>query len=241
MCGGVVCSPTDTIGKYGIYIVHCKDNLGFAKGNNLGVKFLSRNFPCEYILFSNDDIILEKGIDLQPMIKILDSNENIGAVGPAIVGLDGRHQSPHRTVVTAYRQIGWILFSRLRRKRTRILSNIAPTPKEGICYWVSGAFFLMKYSMFAAVSGFDPNTFLYSEEPILAERLKRCGKSMYFYPDLQVTHIEKGSTKNIFDNKYQYRMIVESNCLYYRKYLRTPSFIVSIYRFLSLRKIKESK
>lgn len=234
-CDGIACRPDDIIGKHSVYIVQSEENLGFAKGNNLGVRFLSRNYQCAHILFSNDDIIIENNTDLQPMIDILERDKSIGAIGPDIIGLDGCHQSPHRKIITPYRQIGWILFSRFRKRPKAISQDIATTPKEGRCYWVSGAFFLMRFGHFSAVNGFDDETFLYSEEPILAERLKRLGKSMYFYPNLQVTHLEGGTTKSAFNNERIRRMIVESNSIYYKKYLSIPSIVVSLYKYLALK------
>lgn len=234
-CNGIACKPDDMLGRHNVYIVHSEDNLGFARGNNLGVRFLSRNYPCEHILFSNDDIIISEGTDLQPMINLLERDKSIGAIGPDIIGLDGRHQSPHRKVITPYRQIGWILFSKLRKKRTAMSDGQDTVPTEGRCYWVSGAFFLMRYGHFSAVNGFDPDTFLYSEEPILAERLKRLGKAMYFYPQVQVTHMEGGSTHKALSNSAMHKTLVQSNCLYYKKYLKCPSAIIYIYKSLSLR------
>lgn len=236
-CEGIACEPDDIVGKHKIYIVHSADNLGFAKGNNLGFKFLSQNYPCKYILFSNDDIIIPDQTDLTPMLELLENDKNIGAIGPDIIGLDGHHQSPHRRVITAYRQIGWILFSRFRKKRLTDSHANDITPHKGPCYWVSGAFFLIKSELFSSIDGFDSETFLYAEEPILAERLKRVGKSMYFYPEIKITHLEGGSTKISLTNQRQYQLIVESNCLYYKRYLNTPSLVVSLYKKLSLGKL----
>ncbi len=116
--GGVVYesgdSPQDKSGNISFnskaFILHSAENLGFAKGNNLGAEFLNRVIHCEHILFSNNDIIIQPQADLSPLTSILDKNPSVGVVGPAVVGLDGHHQSPHRKVVTAYRQIGWILW-----------------------------------------------------------------------------------------------------------------------------------
>lgn len=238
LCGGISCEPNDTVGKKAVYILNSNKNLGFAKGNNLGVEFLMRNYPCGYILFSNDDIILEKGLDLQPMIDQLDNDKSIGAIGPDIIGLDGKHQSPHRRVITAYRQIGWYLLSGLRKSiQPSSGTNLFPTPPEGLCYWVSGAFFLMRSIDFVGVGGFDSDTFLYGEEPILAERLRRIGKSMYFYPNLRVIHREGATTHSVATTSRIKQWLAESNCIYYKKYLRTPSLIVRLYKWLVLRKI----
>lgn len=234
LCGGVACMPDDICGRHNVYIVCSRENLGFAKGNNLGVRFLMRNVSCEHILFSNNDIIIEPYTDLQPMIDMIEVDKSIGAIGPDIVGLDGHHQSPHMRVVTPYRQLGWLLFPRLRKKKKTGEADKDTVPPEGSCYWVSGSFFLIRFGHFSAVNGFDPDTFLYGEEPILAERLRRLGKRMYFYPGVRVIHLEGGTTSKNFKSSRLRNMIVESNCIYYKKYLRTPSIIVWLYRKLSV-------
>ena len=235
-CNGIACTSSELVDKHTLYIVHSPENLGFAKGNNMGVDFLNRNNPCEYILFSNDDIIIMTDTDITPMMKKLEDDKIIGAIGPDIIGLDGRHQSPHYRLVSPYRQIGWHIFPFLR-KRTKVPSynsaSLATTLREGECYWVSGAFFLMRTETFLDVGGFDPDTFLYSEEPILAERLKRIGKRMYFYPNISIIHIEGGSSKKTIGDKRIKQFIIESNCIYYYKYLKTPKAIVALYKYLA--------
>lgn len=235
-CNGIACAPNQQVGLNKVYVIHSEENLGFAKGNNLGFDFLMLNNPCDHILFSNDDILIAPDTDLSPMIQKLGQDASIGAIGPDIVGLDGRHQSPHNKKITAYRQIGWALLPILRgRKKQKNISTIpSSTPAEGQCYWVSGAFFIMRSSDFSEVGGFEPETFLYGEEPILAERLKVIGKSMYFYPKVSVMHLEGGTTHSNSTRKHIRRWSIESNCLYYRKYLKTPSFVVFLYKKLSL-------
>ncbi|HOG51250.1 MAG TPA: hypothetical protein PKY10_11740, partial [Lentisphaeria bacterium] len=40
-----------------LFMIHVEENLGFAKGNNLGVQFLMQNFPAvQWLLISNNDI-----------------------------------------------------------------------------------------------------------------------------------------------------------------------------------------
>ena len=241
LCNGVACETNDKVGQHNVYIVHSPENLGFARGNNLGVSFLAQNNPCEYLLFSNDDIILDTGTDLQPMINLLCKDKSIGAIGPNIVGLDGLPQSPHYHIISPYRQIGWILLSRFRNKKDE---HEVPNPinplKEGSCYWVSGAFFIMSNDDFVSVNGFDPDTFLYSEEAILAERLKIVGKHMYFYPKIRVTHLEGGTTKESYHRTDIRKILVNSNCIYYRKYLKIPYPVVEFYRWLSFQRLDKA-
>ena len=82
------------IAKSNIYIINSELNLGVAKGNNLGVEFLYNNYPVDYLLFTNTDIIIKSDNVLDVLIEKIRNNKRIGIIGPNVVGLDGKRQSP---------------------------------------------------------------------------------------------------------------------------------------------------
>lgn len=238
-CNGMVVSheSANSCESEKIYVVHSHENLGFARGNNLGVEILSKIVTCDCYLFTNDDIYLPINFSITNLIYKLFNIQDIGIIGPRVLGRDNRDQSPHRSLISAQRQIGWHLFpwfrkSRGNRSSTSLQSN-NNSPEEGYCYWVSGCFFLIKADIFHTVGGFDNDTFLYSEEVILAERLKRIGLREYFFPSQTVHHQEGSTTSDSFKNNMLQNFMVTSNCIYYRKYLKTPLPIVWLYRMLS--------
>ena len=210
-----------------------KENLGYAKGNNKGAKILIDNFKVDYLLFSNNDIeIIDKDC-LSVMIEKMEQNKDIGAIGPRIIGLDGKDQLPHDYPISIYRQIGWMLFPFLRRKETNgtsILKQDKPEPH--FTYWVQGSFLMMRTIDFLNVEMFDSNTFLYAEEPIMAERLKKTGKRMYFDSSVKVLHYEGGTIVKQKGSRWSQLMVMESNCYYYRKYLSYHPLIISVYKWL---------
>ena len=60
--------------------IHCifnKDNLGFAKANNIGIK----DSNGHYIVLLNNDTIVTKGW-ISGLIRNLESDDKIGIVGP---------------------------------------------------------------------------------------------------------------------------------------------------------------
>lgn len=211
-----------------IYVVSTMNNLGFAQGNNLGADILSRNFTIDYFLFSNDDIIINDSQVIEKMLLQFQELKDVAIMGPRIVGIDNRDQSPHYRTITPLRQIGWKLFRMFRRKRA-IVSMTINSAHSGYCYWVSGCFFLVRQTDFIAAGGFDPRTFLYSEEVILSERMKRIGKKVYFLAETGVTHLGGCSTKNL-KNEEILNCLKQSNCIYYRDYLRYNSIVIWLYK-----------
>lgn len=221
----------------GIYIIPSKDNLGFARGNNLGVTFLKRNFDIDYLLFSNNDIEIRSRNCVSTLIHRLKEDDRIGAIGPRIVSLDGSYQLPPDAPVSIYRQIGWMLFPFLRKKHqeeTAIVQEEKEIPPSKFTYWVQGSFFVMELKTFCEIDMFDPNTFLYSEEPILAEKLKRIGKRMYHESSVEVLHYEGGTIVKQNGSRWSRLMVMESNCYYFKKYLHYNSILIAIYRRLTL-------
>ena len=81
-----------------------------------------------------------------------------------------------------------------------------------------GSFFLVKAVDFANCGMMDPNTFLFSEEMILAERMKSISRGIYFYPAVTILHEhDQTISKFIVDHK-KYMLRFESECYYYRTY-----------------------
>lgn len=231
-CGGVMLQdPDETIEEQSrVYVVSTLKNLGFARGNNLGADILTRNFAVDYLLFSNDDIIISDGQVIEKMLQQFSRHQDVAIVGPRIIGKDNCDQSPHYRIITPLRQIGWKLFRRFRQNRATTLPTIAPL-QSGYCYWVSGCFFLVRQSDFSIIGGFDPQTFLYSEEVILAERMKRIGKHSYFTVDTCVVHVGGCSTKSL-KNKILHGYMKQSNCIYYRDYLHSNPLLVWLYKII---------
>lgn len=218
-----------------IYIIPSKKNLGFAKGNNLGVEFLTQNFDIDYLLFSNNDIEIKNEHCVSTLIKQLERDERIGAIGPRIVSLDGSYQLPHDVPISIYRQIGWMLFPFLRKrhqKETATVPKAQEIPPSKFTYWVQGSFFVMSAKVFLEVGMFDPNTFLYAEEPILAEKLKCIGKRMYYESSVEVLHYEGGTIVKQNGSIWSRLMVMESNCYYYRRYMHNNSVAIFLYRWL---------
>ena len=171
-----------------VYVLPHKENLGYAKGNNYGADFLRKHFKPDYFLFSNNDIKLIDDDVVERLIEKARQLPDVGAIGPRVVGLEGKDQSP-RIYISIWKKyivpyllcwcfIGWL---------KNYWSNYGPI-NDNYCYWVIGCFFVVKADAFIKAGMFDPNTFLFSEEPILAERLIAAGYRNYFYTGVKIVH-----------------------------------------------------
>jgi len=68
--------------KYpGVHLIESKINLGVAGGRNLGISYANEKLNYKYLLFLDDDIVIDK-CALSEMVKSFSTNGNIGIVTP---------------------------------------------------------------------------------------------------------------------------------------------------------------
>lgn len=206
-----------------VFVVPSEENLGFAKGNNLGAQVAVNQFSPDVLLFANNDIrILEQDAVVRMACK-LRSLEDAGALGPKVLGLDGRSQSPEPFVSFWDRHVALYWGSLFPSKSRRAFwEEYSQTASEGFHYRISGSFFMVKAADYSACGGMDPNTFLYSEEMILTERLKRIGKGVYYYPEVSVVHEHGATTRKYYDKVRVRELRYRSEKYYYKTYIGTP-------------------
>lgn len=215
-----------------IYVLSSADNLGFARGNNLGAEFCRKAFASDYLLFSNNDIELPSPDVAQRLMEVLDTHPDAGVAGPKVVGLDGKEQGPFPHDSCWEREVWrhWATFFYSKQKHAqRFRLNYGQQAKEGFHHHVHGSFFMVRAEDFYACGMMDPNTFLYAEEKILAQRMKAIGRKMYYYPQRSVVHMH-GATTNRYSRRRSYDWQFESNLYYYRTYCHTSVFMLWLAR-----------
>ena len=211
------------------YIIPQIANLGFAKGNNLAVKFSMKHFVITYFLFTNNDIRFVENNVVEKLIFRIKTLPNIALIGPRVVGIDGRHQSPEPYLPFWNRYV-WMFwttpFLSLKRKEMLFSLDYSDNAKEGIHYKISGSFFLMKSKDFISCGMMDPNTFLFGEELILSERLRRINKYCYYYPQVSIIHEHSQTISSHLNNSKRQLLLFKSESYYYKNYRNISSLSI---------------
>lgn len=213
--------------KTEIILVCTGKNLGYAKGNNIGIEISADLWEDEYLIITNNDIDFPYSLEIYNMRKVIEDNKDVAIVGPHIVDSYGREQGPYSE------KSAWEL---LFKQNMYILPELifgfhwkGMTDYDGMsrrCYWVSGCFMLASRKRLEQCGNFDENTFLYAEEMILSERLKRKGYCQYFYNDLKVVHFSSQTIDKVFKNLEAYEEIFKSQVYYFRKYKNSNRIVL---------------
>ncbi|MEA5404562.1 hypothetical protein VB776_16640 [Arcicella sp. DC2W] len=230
-----------------IYVILSPENLGYAKGNNLGAKFLVDFFEVDFLCICNNDLNFRGENPFVKLISKLEEKLDVGAIGPKIIGLENENQSPHKFVSIfdkyLFRNI-LTPFINLFSKTSRY-SAVVDNAQEGYYYRLMGCFIVLRTKSFIECGMFDEGTFLFGEEAILSERLLRISQKCYFVPDVCIVHEHGKTISKFFKKRKRLEQEFITDKYYYIKYLGVSEFSVMLakicfYIFISLNYFKDN-
>lgn len=164
-------------------------NVGYAAGNNVGIReALERG--CDYILILNNDTQVTPDF-LGTLVEFMEAHPEAAMAGPTILHPD--RDTPSQQHYRRRVGLGTLLLLHtplnIAVRRWGSFDHIwgaGPEPVE--VYTVQGSCMLLRRRVFERVGLLDERTFLYWEEPILAERLRGTGWKAYYVPGAVIRH-----------------------------------------------------
>lgn len=191
-----------------IYIIDTGKNLGFAKGNNVGIEYVKKIIKSNFIMLVNNDTIFCE----TKMIEIILSEykRGVGALGPKIIGKDKKNQNPilvKNDKRQIENQINYLTVQKFRTEKVSsnkliIYSKLKNFFKK--CLYrdtiLHGACLILTPDYFEYYKYLYPKTFLYYEENILKLLLNKAGLKMKYVKKTKIYHKEDQSSNLAFNN-----------------------------------------
>lgn len=209
-----------------VIVLHVEENLGYARANNHGVRYLLKHFPeTEAFLFSNEDVRIKTPNALEILLAKLKSLPNAGAIGPDVRDMKGEPQGPIYNYPNAWFTIlnnicepfcgrNFISISFASGKASQ-----PPERKSGPVCVLTGCFLMVDVNAFLMAGMFDERTFLYWEEEILSKRMESIGKRFYYEDSVLIEHFVGGvMPRKDRPNMLQPRNMTFGANLYYKYY-----------------------
>lgn len=208
-----------------VKLIQNKKNVGFGSANNQALKIATG----KYLLMINPDTIVKEDT-LVKMIKFFEENENCGIAGCKVLNVDGSLQLACRRSFPG----PWTSFTKVMG-----LSSLFPKSKifakynltyldENKTYEVdavSGAFMMMRKSVYDKIGGFDEQFFMYGEDLDLCYRTQKAGYKVFYFHETEIIHYKGESTKR--SSVDETKLFYDAMHLFVRKHLST-SFIVEL-------------
>lgn len=160
-------------------------NLGFGAGVQAAIP----SARGEFVAVVNPDVQPDPG-SLDQMVRFLQSRPQAGVVGPTHRAEDGAcHGGAERLPGVLSALLDFPGLGRWRRRHGRL----PPTGGPQRCGWVRGACLVLRRTALLDIGGFPRDTFLYGEEILLGERMRRRGHEVWFLPTVAITHAKGAS------------------------------------------------
>ena len=161
-----------------IIILDNQKNLGWAEGNNVGIKYALNN-NADYILLANNDLSFIDTTIISKLVITLEKNEKIGITGPK----ECSFYNPGKAV-----NEGWIMYPGSKFTFNIKRKNISIEKPFKIVDNVSGSFMLIKKEVFKSIGLMDEKLFLYAEDADFSLRAWKKGWISAIDPELSILH-----------------------------------------------------
>lgn len=106
-----------------IEVLLLQDNLGFAKGNNVGYQYAKEVLGADFIIMPHNDVIFMEDQIIPNIIKIFETT-GFGILGPKI--LSQRTQNPHKPHLVSRREVKRILHFYKRERIKNFVMTALP-------------------------------------------------------------------------------------------------------------------
>jgi GT2 family glycosyltransferase len=162
-------------------------NYGYSKGYNIALKSVA----ARYCILLNSDVEVNQGW-LEPLIRLMDSDEKIGACQPKI-------KYYHKKTAFEYAGAAGGFIDRFAYPfcRGRIFDSIEEDygqyDASTEIFWASGACLVVRPDLFHSIGGFDEDFFAHMEEIDFCWRLQASGYKVWYCSESEVYHLGGGT------------------------------------------------
>ena len=212
--------------KNSITLIKSSQNLGFAKGNNLGFRYIRQNIKCDYIAMINSDTLI---ID-ETFCRKIDEAFNqyhFAVLGPDVLP---SHSNPmvdepdskekvlyqirktKRQISIIHIPVLNIIYLCWNKIKFKLMAKKSALISEPVLNCELHGCFLV-FSNLYTLDGLCDDTFLYGEEDLLAKACCDNKLTLLYYPQLKIIHNESVSTKKSMPNLIKRKLFFLENRL----------------------------
>ncbi|HFD2051431.1 glycosyltransferase family 2 protein [Clostridium perfringens] len=207
-------------------ILESKENLGYAGGNNLGIKYAIKN-KAEYICILNNDLVVSKNF-LKDLLKDLDTNKNIGMIGPMICDYTNRNKVQSTGAIINLKRG---LVTRINNGK-----NVNEIKKEiKKCDYIGGACILLNSNLIKEIGYIPEAYFLFYEETEWCLKTKRKGYDIACDTNVKIYHRESGTISKTRGLSYYF---MRRNKIVFQKRNSSKKEILYFYIYFTLKTLK---
>jgi len=188
-----------------VIVIESDENIGFAGGCNLGIRY-ALDHGADYVWLLNNDTLVEANT-LSNMLAVAKSDQQIGAVGAILLYMDqpDKVQARGGGWVDMWRGMSW--HCKNAQDETRLT-------------YLTGASMLIRHEAIIDIGLLDASFFMYWEDADYSRRLSKAGWKLKVASNAKILHKESATTGRKSTNFY--KMFNHSSALFFRKHSTGP-------------------
>jgi GT2 family glycosyltransferase len=203
--------------QFKIKLIENKENSGFAKGNNIGIREALKN-KSDYIVLLNQDMVVTPNW-LDELVRVVENDKKIGAVQPMIMLWDEKDK-----IQTSGNKIHFLGFGYSGEYRCQ-MSDVRCQMSDVV--YASGAAMLIKREVLEKIGLFDEALRVYHEDLDLGWRMRLAGYQIKVVSKSIVYH-KYSFTKN----NEKYYLMERNRLIVLLKYYKLLTLILILPTFL---------
>ncbi|WP_282136259.1 glycosyltransferase family 2 protein [Seonamhaeicola maritimus] len=205
-----------------VILIENKENFGFSKGNNIGV----REAQGEYLCVLNPDTVVAEDT-FKKLLLFSEDKTSLGVVGCKLIDGVGRFLPESKRNIPFVKAA----FKKLFGDPSMYYANHLNENDIGEVNVLVGAFMFMKRELYQKIEGFDEDYFMYGEDIDLSYRVLKLGLQNYYYGKTSVIHYKGEST--LRDKNYA-RRFYGAMQIFYKKHFK-KNFLLDLFVFFGIR------
>ncbi|MGC6430176.1 MAG: glycosyltransferase family 2 protein [Jejuia sp.] len=196
-----------------VKLIENKVNVGFSKGNNIGVSHAIGEYIC---ILNPDTVVAEDTFEV--ILKFAEDKPSLGAVGCQLINGVGEFLPESKRNIPFFK----VAFKKLFGNDSNYYANHLNKNNIGEVDILVGAFMLLKKKAFKEVGGFDEDYFMYGEDIDLSYKLLKAGYQNYYFGKSKIIHFKGEST--LRDKNYAQRFYGAMQIFYQKHFKRNIVF-----------------
>lgn len=190
-----------------------QENHGYAKGNNLAMKFALEKLDSDYILVLNNDTVVHENF-LSELVNVAENDEKMGCATPKVYYYDYKG----RTDVISHAGESFNLYIGRGKRFCKNQVDKGQCDQTMVVDTIEGCSILFKSEVLKKVGLFDPIYFAYWEDTDLCFRMRKNGYKLLYVPQARIWHKIGVKWDSYFSYFVIYHYLVRNRLIFMSRY-----------------------